>query len=770
MQAIPGSDRISGRLSSDRGRPISIEVTQMIYLRPGQKEVAAYREGYLAVPAVPGAGKTTVLAYLASTLIEEGYTRPGKILVVTVMNSAVSNFRSRIGGFLEERGLPRTRGFEVKTLHSLAMSILREKPEFLLINNEFQIIDESRQWDLISRLTWDWMDRHETRWKGPIGVNRETRWYDKAVEKWTNSDLPKFVKEMIGYIKSQGLNADDLRQLRQKLDDRSYLAWAAEIYVEYARQLYHSGWLDFDDLILQALRLLQRDEQLCQRLRKRWTYIFEDEAQDSNPLQEQILHLLAGDGGNLVRVGDSNQAIMGTFTSAEPAIFRRFCGNPDVRRESILYSSRSTAEIISLANYLVRWGRSQHPTPACRYALEDQLIHPVGPEDPYPNPVTDGYTIAVKRFEDSRQEVEEVVRLAIRHAADQPENTIAVIVPNRFIQEEAAAHLEKAGARFEEVGKISSDQARTIYDLRTTIQYLAEPHKPDLLGKLLKSVLLPDFTAEALTSVDQIFRRYTLEELVYPIGGEMPWLHYPDELFDPDLFTAFSQAIRKLQYWLEASVKIPPDELVLFLAEQMEFTGEPLAVAQNIALQIKTELDVHPSWKLLDIAAELPRLEPSFRHFVKVLYEQKGFEPAPGVISLITAHKSKGLEWDTVYLTSLTAAEYPSLGEDNFRSEYWYLAEEACNPSAIAKTELKYHLGKGQITDPLKEAKHDEIGERLRLLYVAITRARKNLLLTFPRKIIFTENYQKEISPAIPVLALTKFINEERERHAGQKP
>jgi DNA helicase-2/ATP-dependent DNA helicase PcrA len=514
---------------------------------------------------------------------------------------------------------------------------------------------------------------------------------------------------------------------------------------------------------------LQKDEQLCQRLRKRWTYIFEDEAQDSNPLQEQILHLLAGEGGNLVRVGDSNQAIMGTFTSAEPAIFRQFSNAPDVQRESILYSSRSTTQIIGLANYLVRWGRSQHPTPLCREALENQLIHTVGADDPYPNPLTNGYTIAVKRYEDSRQEIAEVVKLAVRHANEHPENTIAVIVPNRFIQEEAAQHLETAGARFEEVGKISTDQAKTIYDLRAAIQYLAEPHKAEQLQKLLKMVLLPDFSDEALASIDQIFQRYTLEELVYPIGGEMPWLHYPDELFDPDLFTAFQQAIRKIQYWLDASVSIPPDELVLFLAEQMEFMSEPLAVAQNIALQIKSELDVHPSWKLLDIATELPRLEPSFRHFVKVLYEQKGFEPKPGVISLITAHKSKGLEWDTVYLTALTAAEYPSLIEDNFRSEYWYLADDACNPSAIAKTALKYHLGKSNISDPLQEAKINEISERLRLLYVAITRARKNLLMTVPKKIIFNENYQKEIQPAIPVLALGKFINEERERYASQK-
>lgn len=740
-----------------------------ISLRPGQKEVADYRNGFMAVPAVPGAGKTTVLAYLAANLIEEGWTRPGKILIVTVMNSAVSNFRSRIGNFLEARELSRTRGFEVKTLHSLAMTILKEKPEFLLINNEFQILDESRQWDKIAELTWNWLDHNEEKWKAPIGVEKETRWYTKAVEKWTQSDLLRFMKEMVGYIKSQGLTSEEIEQFKHKLDPYSYLYWAFEIFQEYTEWQYHNGFLDFDDLILNALRLLQRDEELCQRLRKRWTYIFEDEAQDSNPLQEQILKLLAGKEGNLVRVGDSNQAIMGTFTAAEPEIFRSFCCRSDVQKESILYSSRSTKDIINLANYLVKWSRTQHPQPECRDALTDQLISSVEAGDPFPNPTTDGYTIAVKRFEDSKEEIEMVARLALKHAATYPENTIAILVPNRFVQEEAAEWLEELGGNYEEVGKITHDQAKTIFDLKHAIQYLAEPHRLESLIILLKNVLLADLPKETLDSIERLFQRYSLEELIYPIGGELPWLNYPDELYDPEVLTAFNQALKKLQFWLEASVSIPPDELILFLAEEMQFIGEPLAVAQNIALQIKAELDINPVWKLSDISTELPRLEPSFKRFVKVLYEQKGFEPQPGVVTLITAHKSKGLEWDTVYLTSVTAAEYPSTIEDNFRSEYWYLTEETCNPSAIAKAELKDLIGKRKNLDALKSANVDEISERLRLLYVAITRAKKNLLMTFPKKIFFNENFQKEVQVAQPLVALNKFIIEERERYASQK-
>ena len=96
--------------------------------RPGQKEVAEYKGGFLAVPAVPGAGKTTVLSWLAARLISEGLPRGGKVLVVTVMNAAVANFVRKIGDWLEERNLPRGVGFEVRTLHSLSAADFAPAP------------------------------------------------------------------------------------------------------------------------------------------------------------------------------------------------------------------------------------------------------------------------------------------------------------------------------------------------------------------------------------------------------------------------------------------------------------------------------------------------------------------------------------------------------------------------------------------------------------------------------------------------------------------
>ncbi len=135
-------------------------------MRPGQDRVAAYRGGCLAVPAVPGSGKTTCLAYLAAELLAGD---PGaRILIITVMNSAVSNFKRKISGFLagdDRSGHPLPpRGYQVKTLHSLAAMILKERPEYLMINEAFTILDEQQRSRLLRGFVERWLNDNRRRW------------------------------------------------------------------------------------------------------------------------------------------------------------------------------------------------------------------------------------------------------------------------------------------------------------------------------------------------------------------------------------------------------------------------------------------------------------------------------------------------------------------------------------------------------------------------------------------------------------------------------
>ena len=755
----------------------------MIKLRPGQVEVAGYRRGYLAVPAVPGAGKTTVLAYLAASLIAEGHTGKGKILIVTYMNSAVANFRARIGDFLEAKGLPRNRGYDVRTLHSLAFGILRERPEELLVNDEFNIIDPALRGRLIQQLVDNWLRENHRVFLRYFDYSPSGRGYDRALDRWRETDFPGFIRTMISWFKLYDLDSAKVQELRRCCDRNSYLDWALAIYHDYDRYLREQGLLDFDDLVRQALNLLEKDQLLRERLQQKYTYIFEDEAQDSNELLTRILLLLAGKEGNLVRVGDSNQAIMGTFTSANPQIFREYCNNESVEKHSILYSSRSTVDIINLANYLVKWSREEHPQRECRDALEEQYIYPVDSKDPFPNPVTDNYTIATKVYPTSEDELNHVANLAARHIKDNPENTAAILVPANYIIEELMEELEKLGVKYESPGYRNEEQLKTINDFNLLLRYLAEPLIKEYFVKVFKGIfpeeLLED--REGLDFIDNLLEQYNLEELIYPLGGEFFFQESIKQFVPRELRDDFISTMDRLRLWLDASIKLPPDELVLFIAEQMQLQGEELAVAQNMALQIKGELDLNPHWKLPEIVAELPRLESSWKDFAGKIYDRKGYEPEPGIITLTTLHSSKGLEWDTVYIVYLTDDNFPSTVHDNFRSDYYYLKDEYSNPVAAAKASLINLLssseGGERVTlegrgakqmDPRTEANLEFIKERLRLLYVAITRARKNLLLTAHREIIYDNGGSRKVEPASPFIALADFIGKERDTY-GEK-
>jgi len=148
-----------------------------------------------------------------------------------------------------------------------------------------------------------------------------------------------------------------------------------EVYQQYQRGLRYRNALDFSDLIRLAYQVLESDEEYLKRLRYRWPYILEDEAQDSSSIQEKMLRLLVGEAGNWVRVGDPNQAIYETFTTADPKFLKNFLKEPGVMEMSLPHSGRSNLSIINLANSLITWTKHEHPVNDLRDSL-DLPLHP----------------------------------------------------------------------------------------------------------------------------------------------------------------------------------------------------------------------------------------------------------------------------------------------------------------------------------------------------------------------------------------------------------
>lgn len=356
--------------------------------RPAQQEILKYKSGWMGISAVPGSGKTFTLSALAAEIIRNGKLEiDQEVLVVTLVNSAVENFSRRVSSFLEDITILPGMSYRVRTLHGLAHDIIRQRPAMVGLANDFTILDDHATGQILTQAVQTWIQMHTPDLHELIDGGTENANFAYVCKKY----LPDVLKETAGAFirtaKDRQVTPDELYQNCQRHPRKLSLAeMCTQIYADYQRALQYRNGLDFDDLIRFALTMLQEDDLLVERLRHQFPYILEDEAQDSSRLQEAILRLLAGEGGNWVRVGDPNQAIFETFTTASPQYLRNFIREKGVKSLPLPASGRSAPKIIRLANYLIDWTMNEHPNPDARSALDRPYIEPVGIDDASPNP------------------------------------------------------------------------------------------------------------------------------------------------------------------------------------------------------------------------------------------------------------------------------------------------------------------------------------------------------------------------------------------------
>lgn len=699
-----------------------------IRFRKGQDKVMEYEGGYMAVPSVPGAGKTFVLTQLAAKLIEEKRHRPGKILIVTYMNSAVANFKQRIYDLLKDRGLNPMEGYEVMTLHTLAMNIIREKPDKILLDDEFAILDGTKQAELFREIFTEWLRRNRREFYSLIDSNRYSHQYlIKMEERWTD-DFYRMAPSSFSYFKVQGYDANTLTQLAEQNKDIPILKWLIELYGEYESALKVRGLIDFDDILVGALKLLKDDRELLERYQKRYTFIFEDEAQDSNIIQQELLIMISEDSGNFIRVGDSNQAIMSTFTVSDPKLFRDYCENPFTEVQSINVASRSCSHVIDLANFFVSWTREYHPCIDCRESLAPQYIEVVDRDDPYPNPVVDRHSVYFKPFKRPADELSYIVDHCKGHIDKKPDKTLAVLVPTNRMADELVDELEKRQIPYKEITSFPRERAYAANVIGVVLDFIVSPHENKRLVEAIKYIL-EDEEVEDLEELSKFLMTVPVEELLYPLYGNIDRDIVPPKLIESGIWNRFEEAMPLLREFLETSSEMP-EYLVLHIAERLNFDWDKMAIAQKIASDIRYLVSLNPDWSLMHLAQELKSIENSYNYFANIVYDMQGFDPNPGEVTVSTLHKAKGLEWDTVFLMSMTAYHFPATLEDKFMGDCYYLREEYQNPDVLANAQFDKLIGRGGSHDYVEQSKIDIISEKVRLLYVGITRAKEYLIMT----------------------------------------
>jgi DNA helicase-2/ATP-dependent DNA helicase PcrA len=205
-------------------------------------------------------------------------------------------------------------------------------------------------------------------------------------------------------------------------------------------------------------------------------------------------------------------------------------------------------------------------------------------------------------------------------------------------------------------------------------------------------------------------------------------------------------------------VYLPIDQLILTIAQDLFLEPVELALAHKLSSLLRQFSDAHPDWRLPEFTEELANIAKNERKYLGFSQDDEAFEPDlyPGKVVVATMHKAKGLEWDCVFLTALNNYNFPSGQDyDQFQSEKWFVLGDL-NLEAETIEQLTslienhpyewYQPGKAS-----GEARQELIRERLRLLYVGITRARSWLTATW--------NTGRSMNKNVPALAFLELIH-----------
>jgi DNA helicase II / ATP-dependent DNA helicase PcrA len=734
--------------------------------RPMQKAILEYKGGKMGVAAVPGSGKTHTLSCLAANLVSSVSLRDDQeILIVTLVNSAVDNFTQRVQGFLVEKKLIPNLGYRVRTLHGLDHDIVRERPDLVGLSDQFTIIDEKESERVIQGIIGAWLRTNTdiiTQYSIGDQIPSESK---KLRDQW--QDLAFSVaKSFIREAKDLQVSPSEVQNLMNSHSvDSLLLKMGHDIYSDYQRALNFRSAVDFDDLIHLALKALRTDPGFLQRLQYRWPYILEDEAQDSSRLQEQIIRLLTAESGNWVRVGDTNQAIYESFTTANPQYLRHFLKEPEVVEKNLANSGRSTASIISLANHLITWTREKHPVKELRESLNLPLIELTPRGDPQSNPLDDpaGIRFLSTAFTPD-SELLQVVKEIEKWIPNHRDSTVAVLVPRNARGNQFVAAFRQKGIPCVEHLQSTFSTRRTAEVLSGILDYFCDPTNPAKLShsfKLINTFRIEksEIIANAKKLATTLNKCRLVEDYLSPAIG-MDWLSKENlsELENSILVKFRDLLIR----WQKATL-LPIDQFLLTISQDIFTEVSDLALAHKVSLLLDQAARSHPEWGLPEFTEELDLIAKNERKFLGFSQDDTGFNPDEykGQVLVSTIHKAKGLEWDRIYLVSVNNYDFPSAQPQDFYLGEKYFIRDKLNLEAETLSKLDslatrdvvgLHVEEGPAT---LKARLQYSAERIRLLFVGITRARKELIISF------NTGRRNDCQPAVALMELKKYWEKE---------
>lgn len=630
-------------------------------LNPQQRQAVVHEGSPLLIVAGAGSGKTAVLTRRIAYLMAARGVGVGQILAITFTNKAAAEMRERVVGLVGEKA----RYMWVSTFHSTCVRILRNQAALIEgLNSNFSLYDADDSRRLLQMVGRD------------LGLD---------IKRYS----PRLLANAISNLKNELI--DPHQALAGLTEDSDDLARAvASVYDEYQRRLRAANALDFDDLIGETVAVLQAFPQIAQYYRRRFRHVLVDEYQDTNHAQYVLVRELVGrdsnDGippGELCVVGDADQSIY-AFRGATIRNIEDFERDyPDTRTILLEQNYRSTQNILSAANSVIARNAGRREKRLWTDAGAGELIV--------------GY-VADNEHDEARFVAEEIDALA--EGSEITYNDVAVFYRTNNSSRSLEEVLIRAGIPYKVVGGVRFYERKEIRDIVAYLRVLDNPGDAVSLRRILNTPRrgIGD-RAEACVAVYAENTGVGFgDALVAAAQGKVPMLNTRaekaiagfvemfDELrgrLDDDLGELVEAVLERTGYRRELEASTDPQELARLdnLNELVSVAHEFSTDRENAAALGPDDEDVPDTGVLAD-----------FLERVSLVADADEIpEHGAGVVTLMTLHTAKGLEFPVVFVTGWEDGMFPHM-------------RALDNPT--------------------------ELSEERRLAYVGITRARQRLYVS----------------------------------------
>lgn len=601
-------------------------------LNPQQREAVECLEGPVLVLAGAGSGKTRTLTYRIANLMRSGVA-PQNIMAVTFTNKAAQEMKERVERIVE-RG---SKGLMMGTFHSICVRILRREAEAIGMDTNFSIFDESDQLSIM-----------------------------KQVLAELNLDDTRYTPRNILSAISTAKNRNRAHLLDKQKAYGHFEEMLSNIFPLYQEKLRALHGFDFDDLLIETVRLFADHPDIRERYEERFRYLLVDEYQDVNFAQYRLVKLLSERHRNLCVVGDDDQSIY-SFRGADVELILRFEKDfPEAKVIRLEQNYRSTSTILDAANAIVAGNRRRKPK---KLWTE--------------NGAGDKITVfeALHEREEARYVVDEIskqIRLQERSLKD-----FAILYRTNAQSRAIEEILLQMGIPYHLVGGVRFYDRKEIKDILAYLKAVVNPYDAISLRRTLNA------PARGIGAV-------TIKKLETFAGSKGETLFYSITHLDevPDISGKTKQALTRYADMLSELILLKKSaSLTRFVKFVFEKSGYLEALQAEGDAEATSRLE--NCQELLTVAGEFEKNAEensidAFLYHVSLLSDVDSLKTDGASVTLMTLHAAKGLEFPVVFMIGLEEGVFPH------------------NRALIDETEIE---------------------EERRLCYVGVTRAREKLYL-----------------------------------------